>query len=228
MKKPLLIFLSIVGGIVVLGIALFFLAFAGNAKTQDAPGDSPDASTEQGPQEARELLGEPAAREPDPVPQQPDNAGQFDTSIPMTRSETVVTEERSTSVSIGTPDDGDRQTFPPGQPSSGWGPAPATGPGYGGASPAAMFAGRWRLATADGSESCNITLKPDRWQSGYRANIPAGCPKDFFDVSRWDIEGNQLRLSSSFGKVIASFSQAAPTRFNGVRTSDGARVILTR
>lgn len=198
LKRPLPVGLGMLTGFIVLGVALFMFAFAARAAAQEAP--PPDDP--------------PAATGADDgtVAATIDNAGRIDSSgstMTSTYREST-SEDSSTSVTIGRRPEGDLPGLV----------APANTGGN--------VAGRWRLTAIDGGDSCNITLQGVAWGNGFRANVPAGCPADFFDVTRWTLADGRMEMSTSFGKSIASFGQSGRSRFDGVRTRDGARFSLTR
>ena len=93
--------------------------------------------------------------------------------------------------------------------------------------PTEALAGRWTLAE-DGGDTCSIELRETQWFGGHSAYVPAGCPKDFFDVNRWVMAGNQLQLTDTGNRVIGRFWAAGPGRWTGRRESDGAKVYLNR
>ncbi|MFC3551319.1 AprI/Inh family metalloprotease inhibitor [Lysobacter cavernae] len=89
-----------------------------------------------------------------------------------------------------------------------------------------MF-GRWTLGEENG-DTCTVELQNFSWFGGYKAYMPAGCPKDFFSANRWVISGNRLLITDSDNRVVGSFSPAGPDRWSGRRASDGARLYLNR
>lgn len=141
--------------------------------------------------------------------QQTDNAGSMETTINSSGHSHEETRSRSDAWSVSTGDDA----------ASSWGQPSQM--------PTAAMTGRWTLAE-DGGDTCSIELRDNSWFGGYSAYVPAGCPKDFFDVNRWVMAGNQLQLTDTSNRVIGRFRQAGPNRWSGRRESDGAKVYLNR
>ncbi|WP_423602126.1 AprI/Inh family metalloprotease inhibitor [Sphingomonas sp. MS122] len=88
--------------------------------------------------------------------------------------------------------------------------------------------GKWTIGDKDGSSSCSLTLYPDESFGLRRAWTTVGCPDGFFSVNRWRAAGRDLQLTDMSGKVIGSFRQVGPGRFEGRRQSDGAAMYLSR
>lgn len=88
--------------------------------------------------------------------------------------------------------------------------------------------GQWTIGDKDGSSTCSLTLYPDESFGLRRAWTTAGCPDGFFGVNRWRAAGRDLQLTDMSGKVIGSFRQVGPGRFEGQRQSDGAAIYLSR
>lgn len=111
-------------------------------------------------------------------------------------------------------------------------PPPATAPGgvaY--AEPGAartQLAGTWKYAWDDGQKSCDVTLSTDRGMSGFAANAGVDCPNDIFMTKGWDVWGSEIVLQNHVGKVTARLRPAGTGQYDGVATSDGAKVSLTR
>lgn len=111
-------------------------------------------------------------------------------------------------------------------------PPPATAPGgvaY--AEPGAartQLAGTWNYRWDNGEKSCKVTLSTDRGMSGFAANADVDCPNDIFMTKGWDVLGNAIVLQNHVGKVTARLQPAGDGQYDGVATSDGARVTLTR
>ncbi|RTL93539.1 hypothetical protein EJV44_15955 [Ancylobacter aquaticus] len=111
-------------------------------------------------------------------------------------------------------------------------PPPATAPGgvaY--AEPGAartQLAGTWNYAWDEGQKTCKVTLSTDRGMSGFAATADVDCPNDIFMTKGWDVWGNEIVLQNHVGKVTARLQPAGAGQYDGVATSDGAKVTLTR
>ena len=86
--------------------------------------------------------------------------------------------------------------------------------------------GHWQIGEAHGDKVCELTLEPKKFISNYGARTGIGCPEGLFGVSSWMLAGDEIRLMSPGGSVLAKLHPAggAPEPHAGaVCTSSGAR-----
>ncbi len=91
-----------------------------------------------------------------------------------------------------------------------------------------QLAGTWTYAWDGGQKTCPLTLTTDRGMSGFAASADVSCPNDIFMTKGWDVWGNDIVLQNHVGKVTARLKPAGTGRYDGVATSDGSSVALTR
>jgi hypothetical protein len=185
-------------------LALLLLAMTANpALAQDESMAPPELANRQADQPGQA----------DPAPPA-DNAGSMEQSTQTSGSYHSETRTSSTSVSVEPtePWQSHRQEY---SDRDSYGPQ--------------VFAGRWQLASADGSSSCGITLTLKKWSGDKMiASIPAGCPGSLFNANSWRLIGHRLELNSGMGDALASFRPAGPNRWQGSVAATGDAIYLAR
>lgn len=104
------------------------------------------------------------------------------------------------------------------------------GPGHGGDRPGVSYeslGGRWQIGEAKGDKVCDLTLDSTKFISNYGAHTGIGCPEGLFGVSSWLLAGDEIRLMSPGGSVLAKLQPAGHGRWNGSTTA-GLAIFMTR
>lgn len=85
--------------------------------------------------------------------------------------------------------------------------------------------GSWKIG--DGSKLCDLTLEKSKFISNYGARTGIGCPEGLFGVSSWMLAGDEIRLMSPAGSLLAKLHSSGSGRWNG-RTEAGLEIFMTR
>jgi hypothetical protein len=99
-------------------------------------------------------------------------------------------------------------------------------PGRGGPSYESV-GGSWQIGEQNGDKMCDLTLEKTKFISNYGARTGIGCPEGLFGVSSWLLAGDEIRLMSPGGSVLAKLHAAGHGRWNG-RTTAGLDIFMTR
>ncbi|MBU6298780.1 MAG: AprI/Inh family metalloprotease inhibitor, partial [Alphaproteobacteria bacterium] len=75
--------------------------------------------------------------------------------------------------------------------------------------------GDWKIGEAKGNKLCDLSLEPKKFISNYGARTGVGCPEGLFGVSSWMLAGDEIRLLSPGGSVLATLHPAGAGRWNG-------------
>ena len=87
--------------------------------------------------------------------------------------------------------------------------------------------GSWKIGEEHGDKICSLTLDSKKFISDYGAHTGIGCPEGLFGVSSWLLAGDEIRLTSPGGSVLAKLHAAGRNRWNG-STSAGLAIFMTR
>ncbi len=87
--------------------------------------------------------------------------------------------------------------------------------------------GRWKIGEANGDKTCDLKLDKTKFISEYGAHTGVGCPEGLFGVSSWILAGDEIRLLSPGGSVLAKLYPAGEGRWNG-RTKAGLEIFMIR
>ncbi len=87
--------------------------------------------------------------------------------------------------------------------------------------------GSWKIGEAGSSKMCDLTLEKTKFISNYGARTGIGCPEGLFGVSSWMLAGDEIRLMSPAGSLLAKLHHGGAGRWNG-RTEAGLEIIMTR
>ena len=87
--------------------------------------------------------------------------------------------------------------------------------------------GSWQIGEAHGDKVCELTLEPKKFISNYGARTGIGCPEGLFGVSSWMLAGDEIRLMSPGGSVLAKLHPAGHGRWDGSTTA-GLAIFMTR
>jgi hypothetical protein len=87
--------------------------------------------------------------------------------------------------------------------------------------------GSWKIGEAAGTKVCDLTLEPKKFISSYSARTSIGCPEGLFGVSSWMLLGDEVRLMSPGGSVLAKLHPGPNGRWRG-RTEQGLEVFMVR
>lgn len=87
--------------------------------------------------------------------------------------------------------------------------------------------GTWKVGEANGSKMCDLTLEKTKFISNYGARTGIGCPEGLFGVSSWILAGDEIRLLSPAGSLLAKLHRAGRDRWNG-STEGGLEIFMTR
>lgn len=98
---------------------------------------------------------------------------------------------------------------------------------HGGAPTYESVGGSWKIGEANGSKMCDLTLEKTKFISNYGARTGIGCPEGLFGVSSWMLAGDEIRLMSPAGSLLAKLHPAGSGRWNG-RTEAGLEIFMTR
>jgi hypothetical protein len=104
-----------------------------------------------------------------------------------------------------------------------FGPPPggSGGPSY------ESLGGSWQIGEQNGDKVCDLTLEKTKFISNYGARTGVGCPEGLFGVSSWMLAGDEIRLMSPGGSVLAKLHPAGRGRWNGSTTA-GLAIFMTR
>ncbi len=114
-----------------------------------------------------------------------------------------------------------------------WSPGVGGGPGLFGLSPRGggfsydSLGGNWRIGEVKGEKLCDLTLESKKFISNYGARTGVGCPEGLFGVSSWMLTGDEIRLLSPAGSVLATLRPAGSGGWNG-RTSANLELFMVR
>ena len=100
------------------------------------------------------------------------------------------------------------------------GPAPAP-PSY------ESLGGKWKIGETNGNKTCDLTLDNTKFISDYGAHTSIGCPEGLVGVSSWMLAGDEIRLLSPAGSVLAKLHPAGHGRWNG-KTEKGLEIFMVR
>ncbi len=87
--------------------------------------------------------------------------------------------------------------------------------------------GSWIVGEAEGNKTCELTLEKTKFISSYGARTGIGCPEGLFSVASWMLAGDEIRLMSPAGSLLAKLHPAGSGRWNG-RTTAGLEIFMTR
>ena len=87
--------------------------------------------------------------------------------------------------------------------------------------------GSWQIGEAHGDKLCDLTLDSKKFISSYSAHTGIGCPEGLFGVSSWILAGDEIRLMSPGGSVLAKLHAAGHGRWDGSTTA-GLAIFMTR
>jgi hypothetical protein len=87
--------------------------------------------------------------------------------------------------------------------------------------------GNWQIGEAHGDKVCELTLESKKFISNYGAHTGIGCPEGLFGVSSWLLAGDEIRLMSPGGLVLAKLHPAGHGRWDGSTTA-GLAIFMTR
>jgi hypothetical protein len=87
--------------------------------------------------------------------------------------------------------------------------------------------GSWTIGEAEGNKTCELTLEKTKFISNYGARTGIGCPEGLFGVASWMLAGDEIRLMSPAGSLLAKLHPAEHGRWNG-RTTAGLEIFMTR
>jgi hypothetical protein len=87
--------------------------------------------------------------------------------------------------------------------------------------------GSWKVGEAHGDKMCDLTLEKTKFISNYGAHTGIGCPEGLFGVSSWLLAGDEIRLMSPGGSVLAKLHPAGHGRWDG-STAAGLAIFMTR
>lgn len=87
--------------------------------------------------------------------------------------------------------------------------------------------GSWKIGEANGSKMCDLTLEKSKFISNYGARTSIGCPEGLFGVSSWILAGDEIRLFSPSGSLLAKLHRTGRDRWDG-RTEAGLAIFMTR
>lgn len=87
--------------------------------------------------------------------------------------------------------------------------------------------GTWKIGEAAGDKTCDLTLDKTKFISNYGAHTGIGCPEGLFGVSSWMLAGDEIRLMSPGGSVLAKLHPGPGGRWNG-KTEQGLAIFMVR
>jgi len=87
--------------------------------------------------------------------------------------------------------------------------------------------GKWLVGETAGGKTCEMTLDKTKFISNYGAHTGIGCPEGLFGVSSWLLTGDEIRLMSPAGSLLAKLHPAGNGRWNG-KTTAGLDIFMTR
>ena len=87
--------------------------------------------------------------------------------------------------------------------------------------------GSWKVGETSGSKMCDLTLEKSKFISNYGARTGIGCPEGLFGVSSWLLAGDEIRLLSPGGTLLAKLHRAGRDRWDG-KTEAGLEIFMTR
>lgn len=103
--------------------------------------------------------------------------------------------------------------------------------GKGGNAPAAptyeSLGGKWKIGETNGNKACDLTLDKTKFISNYGAHTSIGCPEGLFGVSSWILAGDEIRLMSPGGSLLAKLHAVGNGRWNG-KTEQGLEIFMVR
>jgi hypothetical protein len=100
--------------------------------------------------------------------------------------------------------------------------------GHGPAAPSyESVGGKWKISETGGTKTCDLTLDKTKFISNYGAHTSIGCPEGLFGVSSWMLAGDEIRLMSPGGSLLAKLHAGRAGRWDG-RTEQGLEVFMVR
>ncbi|GAA0577197.1 AprI/Inh family metalloprotease inhibitor [Rhizomicrobium electricum] len=87
--------------------------------------------------------------------------------------------------------------------------------------------GQWKIGEAAGNKICDLTLESKKFISNYGARTSIGCPDGMFGVSSWLLLGDEVRLMSPGGSVLAKLHPGPNGRWRG-KTEQGLEIFMAR
>lgn len=87
--------------------------------------------------------------------------------------------------------------------------------------------GSWKIGEANGNKICDLTLDKTKFISSYGAHTGIGCPEGLFGVSSWLLLGDEIRLMSPGGSLLAKLHPARAKRWEG-KTEAGLEIFMVR
>jgi hypothetical protein len=87
--------------------------------------------------------------------------------------------------------------------------------------------GSWIIGETEGNKTCELTLEKTKFISSYSAHTGIGCPEGLFSVASWILAGDEIRLMSPAGSLLAKLHPAGHGRWDG-RTTAGLEIFMTR
>jgi hypothetical protein len=97
----------------------------------------------------------------------------------------------------------------------------------GGGSSYESLGGSWTIGEAAASKTCDLKLDKTKFISSYSARTGIGCPEGLFGVSSWMLAGDEIRLMSPAGSVLAKLHASRSGRWDGTTTA-GLDIFMTR
>jgi hypothetical protein len=87
--------------------------------------------------------------------------------------------------------------------------------------------GSWKIGEAAGNKMCDLTLESKKFISNYGARTGIGCPEGLFGVSSWSLLGDEIRLMSPGGSLLAKLHPGPNHRWVG-KTEQGLEIFMAR
>jgi hypothetical protein len=87
--------------------------------------------------------------------------------------------------------------------------------------------GQWKVGEAAGNKVCDLTLESKKFITNYGARTSIGCPEGLFGVSSWALFGDEIRLMSPGGSLLAKLHPGPNRRWVG-RTEQGLEIFMVR
>jgi hypothetical protein len=87
--------------------------------------------------------------------------------------------------------------------------------------------GKWKISETNGNKTCDLTLDKTKFISNYGAHTSIGCPEGLFGVSSWTLAGDEIRLMSPGGSLLAKLHAGSAGRWDG-KTEQGLEIFMVR
>jgi len=87
--------------------------------------------------------------------------------------------------------------------------------------------GKWKISETNGNKTCDLTLDKTKFISNYGAHTSIGCPEGLFGVSSWTLAGDEIRLMSPGGSLLAKLHAGRAGRWDG-KTEQGLEIFMVR